>query len=205
MACQKSIIQLQPTDMRIINLTVIAFAMAVTSCGNKGNSGHVESETENIKAVTPAIITADSNTATHIKLVLASYLEIKTALVAADAPKAQSSAANLTALTGADVPNFPEQEKKAYEQYAAGIRQESAKIASTTDIAQQRETFSRLSTQVYELLKQFDAGQPVYHEYCPMALNDKGAMWLSESQEIRNPYFGDEMLECGSVEEVIKR
>jgi hypothetical protein len=37
-----------------------------------------------------------------------------------------------------------------------------------------------------------------------MAQDGKGAMWLSESKEIKNPYFGDKMMECGSVEEEIQ-
>jgi Cu(I)/Ag(I) efflux system membrane fusion protein len=39
----------------------------------------------------------------------------------------------------------------------------------------------------------------VYKEYCPMAFDNKGAYWLSESEEIRNPYFGKSMLTCGEV------
>lgn len=44
----------------------------------------------------------------------------------------------------------------------------------------------------------------IYIQYCPMALNDKGAHWLSSSAEIRNPYFGKKMLECGEVLETIQ-
>ena len=40
----------------------------------------------------------------------------------------------------------------------------------------------------------------LYHDHCPMAQDNKGAMWLSETKEIRNPYFGDKMMTCGSVE-----
>jgi len=29
-------------------------------------------------------------------------------------------------------------------------------------------------------------------------------MWLSETKDVKNPYFGSEMPKCGSVEEVIK-
>ena len=36
-----------------------------------------------------------------------------------------------------------------------------------------------------------------------MAGNDKGAYWLSKESKIKNPYFGDEMLTCGSVKETI--
>jgi len=37
-----------------------------------------------------------------------------------------------------------------------------------------------------------------------MAKDNQGAMWLSETEGIKNPYFGAEMLTCGSIEEVIK-
>ena len=44
-------------------------------------------------------------------------------------------------------------------------------------------------------------GEKIYYQYCPMAFNDKGAYWLSKSRDIKNPYFGDKMLNCGSVED----
>jgi Cu(I)/Ag(I) efflux system membrane fusion protein len=37
-----------------------------------------------------------------------------------------------------------------------------------------------------------------------MADDFKGADWLSLSDEIRNPYFGDQMLRCGEVTKQIK-
>lgn len=36
-----------------------------------------------------------------------------------------------------------------------------------------------------------------------MAMGQQGAYWLSESQEIKNPYFGDQMLKCGETKEVL--
>jgi hypothetical protein len=44
----------------------------------------------------------------------------------------------------------------------------------------------------------------VYVAYCPMANNNEGANWLSNDKEIKNPYFGDKMLRCGSVKETIQ-
>jgi len=32
-----------------------------------------------------------------------------------------------------------------------------------------------------------------------MAFGNKGADWLSEKDEVLNPYFGDMMLRCGEV------
>ena len=37
-----------------------------------------------------------------------------------------------------------------------------------------------------------------------MADNDNGAYWLSKEEKVINPYFGDAMLKCGSVKQVIE-
>ena len=37
-----------------------------------------------------------------------------------------------------------------------------------------------------------------------MANNDKGAYWLSTDETIKNPYFGEMMLKCGTVAAVIE-
>jgi hypothetical protein len=32
-----------------------------------------------------------------------------------------------------------------------------------------------------------------------MADDNKGAVWISETKEIKNPYFGKDMATCGSI------
>ena len=44
----------------------------------------------------------------------------------------------------------------------------------------------------------------LYVQKCPMANSNKGAIWISTEKEIKNPYYGDAMLTCGSVIEIIK-
>ena len=62
-----------------------------------------------------------------------------------------------------------------------------------------------MSGVMYDLVKSFGGGQPIYKEHCPMYNKDKGgAMWLCETKEIKNSYFGSKMPKCGSVEEIIK-
>ncbi len=46
--------------------------------------------------------------------------------------------------------------------------------------------------------------KPVYELFCPMAFDFKGAKWLQYDENIRNPYFGEAMLQCGEVERQIK-
>lgn len=81
----------------------------------------------------------------------------------------------------------------------------AAKITSASDIEGQRALFSDLSNEMIAKVKVagLKSGE-VYVEHCPMALNDKGASWLSNKKEIRNPYYGDSMMDCGEVKETLK-
>ncbi len=81
----------------------------------------------------------------------------------------------------------------------------AASIVSAPDIAKQRAAYSRLSNEMVALLKKAGMAEAeLYVEYCPMAFDNKGAVWISSTKEVRNPYFGEKMLKCGEVKEVIK-
>ncbi len=80
-----------------------------------------------------------------------------------------------------------------------------ALITTTGDRDAQRLQFINLSKALINAIESFGSGfeSPLYIQYCPMANNDKGATWISSEEEIINPYFGDQMLHCGNVENVI--
>lgn len=68
-----------------------------------------------------------------------------------------------------------------------------------------RTSFKMVSDQLYDLLQNTGLkGSTVYRQHCPMAFGDRGAYWLSDNAEILNPYFGDEMLHCGSVTDTLR-
>jgi len=50
----------------------------------------------------------------------------------------------------------------------------------------------------------YTTDEAIYIQHCPMANSNKGADWLSLSDEIRNPYFGADMLTCGEVTEELQ-
>ena len=81
----------------------------------------------------------------------------------------------------------------------------ASKITSASELEAQRKHYASLSNALIQLIKNagVENGE-LYLDYCPMALNDKGAYWLSSEKEIRNPYFGNEMLTCGEIKETIK-
>jgi Cu(I)/Ag(I) efflux system membrane fusion protein len=78
-------------------------------------------------------------------------------------------------------------------------------ITSSDDIEFQREAFSRLTEGLITSIKYFGLTvEKVYYQYCPMAFNNKGDFWLSTSDKVLNPYFGERMLNCGEVVEIIE-
>ena len=80
-----------------------------------------------------------------------------------------------------------------------------AKIVSTVNPDEQKAAFATFNTAFYKSVKRFGlAGVTTYYQFCPMALNNEGAFWLSESADIRNPYFGSDMLTCGETRDTIR-
>ncbi|MCK9437396.1 MAG: DUF3347 domain-containing protein, partial [Synergistaceae bacterium] len=77
-------------------------------------------------------------------------------------------------------------------------------INRSADINKQRQEFARFNLVFYKSLKMFGLEEvTAYYQYCPMANNNQGAYWLSETKDIRNPYFGKDMLDCGETKEKI--
>ena len=68
----------------------------------------------------------------------------------------------------------------------------------------QREHFDTFSKEMYEMVKTFAAGEQIYVTHCPMYNNRKGAIWISETEEIKNPYFGSGNLTCGKIIETLR-
>ncbi|MBO0939353.1 DUF3347 domain-containing protein [Fibrella sp. HMF5335] len=136
--------------------------------------------------------------------VLIAYYQVKDALVGTDAPKAKQRAATLVAaLTKVNAGKLSTADKKALS--TAKLR--ATAITKTTDIAVQREQFDGLSTSMIALAKATKPAKgeaaPAYVQFCPMAAEGKGASWLSDKKEVRNPYYGNKMLTCGSEKKEI--
>lgn len=133
-------------------------------------------------------------------------LQLKDALVSSDAEKATLSASEIkSALTKVDLALLKDEALMDWMGYLKILNENLERIAGSNDLVLQRQAFSSFSDVLYKSLKEFGAGGiMVYYAQCPMANNNSGAYWLSDSKEIRNPYFGSEMLTCGKVKETIQ-
>jgi Cu(I)/Ag(I) efflux system membrane fusion protein len=74
-------------------------------------------------------------------------------------------------------------------------------LIKVNDIEKARMLLSPLSDQLYHSLSKYKVETKGFRQFCPMAFDNSGGFWLSNSDEILNPYFGDIMLTCGNVEE----
>lgn len=163
-------------------------------------------DTSNIKTVAVIYSNVDPAIAASMVQVTNHYLHIKNALAKDDASEAASGGSALQkAFRSIDKSLLTADQKKTWDELEEEMQEHAEHIGKNGDkIKHQREHFASLSEDMYTLVKTFGAGQPLYHDHCPMYNENKGAMWLSETKEISNPYLGTEMPTCGNVEEVIK-
>ena len=89
-----------------------------------------------------------------------------------------------------------------YDPYADGgsFNQNISSGENANNIAHQREHFALLSKDLNDLIVVFGTKRKLYQAFCPMYDDKKGAIWLSENKEIKNPYYGSKMLSCGSIQ-----
>ncbi len=135
----------------------------------------------------------------QINIVFEKYIELKDALVQSDINKAILTAKVMEqSLDGINMSLLTGDVHKQWMNLAGKLRRALKQIQSSGDIEGQRKDFSTVSNEFYKAVTKFGlTGKTVYYQYCPMAFNDKGAYWLSTTKEIRNPYYGDQMLQCG--------
>lgn len=178
----------------------------MTAMGNDSTQHVAATIEKEVKAVAITFTNIEAKAAASIKEIVDHYLHIKNALSNDNVAEAVTGARAMEGALGKmDKSLLTAEQKTAYDKIEEGLKATAASIAkSGNDIKQQRAQFVSMSEAVYEMVKNFGAGRPLYHDYCPMARDDQGAMWISELKEIKNPYFGDQMLTYGTVEDVIK-
>jgi hypothetical protein len=175
----------------------------------KDDSSHVQHEKKESAAAktkadtisTPRVV--DAKVAASIMNIVERYLNLKNALANDKTKDAAAAGKEIVEVMGTlDKSFLTADQKELYEDVEDDAREHAEHIgANAANIEHQREHFDMLSKDVYDLVKTFGAGQVLYKDFCPMYNDKKGAMWLSETKAIKNPYYGKKMLTCGSVQE----
>ena len=185
--------------------------IAATSCNNATTSSSEKKDSiGNTNQALPkqadTTHSPDINVNEAMKEMVTQYLQIKNALANDNGRDAARAGNDFVESMGKMEKNaLPDDKKKIWNDISDDAKEMAEHIGKSADkLEHQREHFDMLSTDMYDMVKAFGSGQTLYQDYCPMYDDKKGASWLSETKEIKNPYLGKKMPTCGSVKEEIK-
>ena len=192
--------------MKSLVIIITAITFILSSCSDHNNNAH--NTDKNSDSSSKSIPTSDTANLQPYpgNDVTTAYLELKNALVSDNSKGAAAAGKKLQEVMQVlDKLPFKSDQSKVYAEVKVDINEHADHItANANNIAHQREHFDMLSLDVYDLVKVVKTSQPLYKDFCPMYNNKKGAIWLSETKEIKNPYYGKKMLTCGEIKEEIK-
>ena len=135
------------------------------------------------------------------------YLALQNSLANDDFAGAKKAGEKFaTALKGTEVSPLKGEARKIWMQSLDNFSAGTDRVLGAQNIEALRQGFERLSMGMTGAVERLgvDIKGPVFELFCPMAFDDKGAVWLQQDQDIRNPYFGAEMLKCGEVRRQLK-
>lgn len=194
--------------MKHLFLGLIASSvLALTACN--GNTEKKTASTEQTSApvteTTPSANSTENPEQGNFSELFSHYQHLTFALSSDnDKEAANASKGMLEALSKIKSDGFSAEDKATYKDIASDIKEHAEHIADNIgNIAHQREHLVILSKDFYDIAKTFTTEKPLYKVFCPMYNDNKGAYWLSDSKEIKNPYYGEEMITCGEIQEEI--
>jgi len=140
--------------------------------------------------------------------VVMSYLLLKDKLSQDDAEIQKEVRSIQKSLKGVDMSLVMEDAHNEWMKTLKTLNKELSLLSKAVNIKEQRTIFLTISKSLSGTIQKLgvEMGEDVilYLQYCPMANDNKGGYWLSNEKEIKNPYFGKEMPDCGEVKSIIK-
>ena len=168
-----------------IHAALCAALLASYGCNNQ-QSGKETKDSTTVTAEASVPVTFKDNKADSI---YQGYINLKNALVANNEEDAKQASATLEGIL-----------KTTNDSLAVQAR----KISTAATIADKRLAFNDFTENILKEIRTQVSGGTIYKQHCPMANDGKGGFWLASEKEIKNPYYGEAMLSCGTVEEEIK-
>jgi Cu(I)/Ag(I) efflux system membrane fusion protein len=164
---------------------------------------HMNGEAHGEKMVT--LLNVDKGFLEQLNGVYEATIPLKEAFIESDLAKVNVEADHvIKALGNVNAELLGTEAHQIWMENLMDIAHLASKMKSNTSLEDARQNFALYNKALYRSFKFLGhEGKPIYYQYCPMAFDNKGAYWLSDTKEIRNPYLGDKMMTCGSTKEVI--
>jgi len=139
------------------------------------------------------------NFTSGLQQVYDAYFLVQKELAADNFGSAHAGAGRLAkVLEQVDHSSLPPAQRKIWLQLLGKLRPAGAELAAAAELEKIREAFSRFSEHLAAAAGTFSSHgkNPVVLFHCPMAFDNKGAIWLQDHGDTENPYFGAMMLRC---------
>lgn len=151
-----------------------------------------------------------------IDSMMTAYFDLKAAFVEADSVQAKAAAQKMLLVTDSLKLDELKKDTTGISESAAmqlnDIKANVESLLKQPNLTEMRQDFRMVSESIYPLLKTIHyEGPTLYWQNCPMAFGEgKEANWISNTEEIINPYLGKKnpefnatMLHCGEVKDSI--
>jgi len=152
------------------------------------------------------IIEVSNEFRVQIRAVVEKYLSLHEALAGDDMGLAVTAAKSaIESLSQVDMSLLSGEPHNVWMARNTGMNKALDAIQKAADINAARKAFETLSNELIAVVVQFGIpeSQQLYRIHCPMSFNNKGADWLQADKDVRNPYFGASMLNCGEIVKTI--
>lgn len=171
-------------------LPALSLIFALAACNQTEQKTEAVTSIDSVSISKPVeIVLKDSN----VDMAFDQYLKLKDVLVLSDSVQTKS----LAKLLGSSLAMISGSE---------GTAKLANDIANESSLSKQRVIFTSLNNELIDLFKKSEiTSGSMFVQFCPMANEGNGGYWLASETEIRNPYYGDEMLNCGEVKETIEK
>jgi len=153
----------------------------------------------------------------NLDTLMSAYFNLKNDFIEADSIKAKIDAKKFLSLTDSLNLNELKKETAGILETASSqmndIKANTTSLLKQVSITEMRQDFRGISESMYPLLRTIHyEGKTLYWQNCPMAFGEgKEGNWISNTDEIINPYLGKKspefkssMLHCGETKDSIK-
>ena len=196
--------------MKNLFLSLAVVATTLAACNSTSNKSTGNQNESNVTQTDSQ--TNNANSASEVKSTVATkeivsqYLQIKNGLASDNGKDAANAGKTFVEAIGkVDQTSFTADQKAKWADISADAKEMAEHIGENPDkLEHQREHFVMLSKDVYDLVKAFGSDQVLYKVFDSMSNDGKGAFWLSETKELKNPYMGKAMSNSGTIQEEIK-
>lgn len=179
----------------------IAVLLMITACGGSGDDtsnqttrDRSEHQIEQTESDIPY------NFRLEMEMLLSHYFELKDAVVSNDSEQAKQNAEELASFTREVLDDMLGAENRGlWLGIARILRTESDKLVATDSVAEMRIYFEHISRSMIRIADSFDpVGGPYYLMECESAATGEN-QWLSNEQEVQNPYQTSADVNCGEI------